>query len=200
MTLAWGITDGKAGNVAQTVARKISTGTEYIISEQTSGMGGGFNQWAHDGSRYIIGARRITHGKQFFLRDLVAFIFDTQAPGWLNFATLGRPTLDIFRGVGSGQKPLCLWVKNGRQVTGFEGSDPLGIVRRFTFITPTLIDFVIEQKTADNDINITSAFLRCQRTFNLALGGMSAIVTVATHNVNPVAPTSPDWLYNGFAA
>jgi parallel beta-helix repeat protein len=190
------VTFVKAGNVAQTVARKISTGAEYINSEQTAGIGGGYNRWANDGSRYIIGARRVTHGKQFFYRDLVAYIFDTQAPEkWLNFATLGRPTLDIFRAVGAGQKPLALWVKNGNQVTGFENSDPLGIVRRFTFISATLIDFVLEQRIGDNDGNITAAFVRCQRQFTLATGAMSAISIVATHTVNAAIPTAPAWLY-----
>jgi len=191
----------RAGNVAESVARKISTGAEYVISAQNGGMGGGYNQWANDG-RYIVGAKRVHQGKQFQYRDLVAYIFDSRAgsEGWLNFASLGRPTLDIFRGTGAGQKPLALWVKNGNQVDNFNGTDPKGIVRRFNFKTPTLIDFVLEQRINpvnhnEDDQSPTSAFLRCQRSFVLVSGEMSAFNVVDTWPVDSGNPQPPPWLY-----
>jgi hypothetical protein len=174
------------------LARKISTGTEYV-----QGDAGGWHAWSHDGSRYVIAASRIQQGKQFFPRDLVAYIFDTQTPAWLNFVTLGRPTLDIFVSGGSiilaGQRPNCLWVHNGNQIPAFTNTNPQGVVRRVSFLGPTLIDYVIEQKNTSDQ---TTGFLRLQRTITLATGAMSAISQVDSIAVNHLAPpTLPSWLY-----
>jgi len=168
------------------IARKSTTGVEYRNEE-----GGAWQTWAHDG-RYVIGAKRIHHGKQFHSRDAIAYIFDTQLEKWLNFVELGRPLMDIFRGVGSGQKSPALWVHNGKQVNGFEGNDIGGvIVRRMTFLSPTVLDYVLVEQPESN--HPSNSFYRMQRTFILATGEMSAptIIDHVPTNMNSL----PTWLY-----
>jgi hypothetical protein len=95
-----------------------------------------------------------------------------------------------------GQRPNCLWVHNGNQVTGFSNSDPKGIIRRVNVLNNgTLIDYVIQASVAQDPPD-TTGYLRLQRTITLSTGAMSAIAQVDSITFNPLAPpaTMPTWL------
>lgn len=158
------------------VARKLSTGQEFI-----NPLGGGWQTWATDG-RYVIGAKRVHQGKQFFHRDLVAYIFDTQQEKWLDFAALGRSVLDIFHDASGTAHNLGLWVHNGNQSSLYTNTNPRGIVlpKRPKFITPTLIDYVIDQRSGNtyDPAGVTIGLLHLQREIVLATGYMGPITVV----------------------
>lgn len=176
----------KCGNAFTFSVVKLSTNQKFdLIVFGSPTNGGGTIVGANDG-RYIVMAQRVSQGKNDLPLDLIAVIFDTQTQQYLNFSTL--PILQVFRGVGSGQKPQALWIKNGRQVSGFEGTDPIGAVRRISFLQPNIIEFVITQ-TATNEL--TNNILRCTRTIDLTNGSLGNII-VETYPFNSSLPL-PSW-------
>lgn len=120
--------------------------------------------------RYLVLGMKVAQGKNDLPQDLAAAIFDTQAKAFLNFS--GLPTLQVFRTVGSGQRPNFLWVKNGRQVGGFEGTDPQGVVIDVSFPAPNLIGFQLAAADANG---LTTQVLSLSRTIDLTTGAMGPI-------------------------
>lgn len=168
------------------VARKLSNSVETTV--KITEQDGGYSVFTND-SRYIGVANAVKQGKNFDPQDLVAMIFDTLAGTWLDFSA--QPILNVFREVGGGAKPNCLWVKNGNQVGGFENSDPGGRVRRITWLSPGLLEWVTMQV---NSNAVAVSYERYQRSITLSSGVMAAITQTASWPVNITAPTEPSWL------